>query len=341
MMGIVRVEVFDTVYGPKPIRHRFGAERRVTAADIVRATITVGRANRLDLVHFGIWSRFEILWRFFLLQANIKRAHVAGTQRYVPSQAFNALDPSEKGAVTYFLAGAATKLVSERFGIKWLLHHDVYSEPITPYGTPGLNVLPTDGIQSKPDFIGVTSDQHVGIFESKGRTRTIDRKAQEEAKYQTSVVKSVNGHAPTWRIATLLELNAKGVRTQVIDPPEVADDSIEINFEFRRAILEYYSVILNLFDPEIAISKRVGEDGYLTTYLPELDIQLGIGERLYSALRALRDSDKAPNFEHILSTLREAKPRRAVTFRGLTSIGSDGLSVNLGKMWDLEKSPPP
>ncbi|WP_374435670.1 hypothetical protein [Tabrizicola sp.] len=308
----------------------------MTVADIVRATITVGRANRLDLVHFGIWSRIEILWRFFLLRANIKRAHVGGTQRYVPSQAFNALDPSEKGAVTYFLAGAAAKLVSERFGIEWLLHHDVYSEPITPYGTPGLNVSPTNGIQRKPDFIGVRSDKRVGIFESKGRTRTIDRKAQEEAKYQTTVVKSVNGHAPTWRIATLLELNANGVRTQVIDPPEVADDSLEVDFEFRRAILEYYCVFLSLFDSDIAMSKRVSEDGYLKTYLPELDIQLGIGERMYAALRALRDTDKAPTFEHILSTLREAKPRRAVTFPGLTSIGSDGLSIKLGRIWDLE-----
>jgi hypothetical protein len=84
-----------------------GSDRRLHAgnriltfspAELVRAVVTVGRENVTDVLQFGDLSELEIVWRTALLLASVQE-RADGFLEWAP--AYHALDPSERGAVSY------------------------------------------------------------------------------------------------------------------------------------------------------------------------------------------------------------------------------------------------
>src|SRR5687767_5554365 len=71
-----------------------------TWAELLWAAISVGRAELLHLMRYGPFSAFEIVYRAAILFANLRETGAAQLER---SEAYDGLDPSEKGAVSYFM----------------------------------------------------------------------------------------------------------------------------------------------------------------------------------------------------------------------------------------------
>ena len=69
-------------------------------SELVWAAITVGRAGISQVLQFGLFSAYEIVYRAAIVYANIMETAGGGLFR---SAAYDGLDPSEKGAVSYFL----------------------------------------------------------------------------------------------------------------------------------------------------------------------------------------------------------------------------------------------
>jgi hypothetical protein len=127
--------------------------------ELCRAAITVGRKSWADVLQFGTYSVLEAIWRSTMLWANLKEE---ANRRIGRSNPFLELDPSEKGAVSYFLGLTVAKLIAERlFGVAWLLHFDVYRQYLDPTLGP---------FGDKPDLIGVDPTGHWVVIEAKGRT---------------------------------------------------------------------------------------------------------------------------------------------------------------------------
>src|SRR2546425_10519701 len=87
--------------------------------DIIWAAVSVGKTGLDDLLAFGPYSLDEIRFRIFLVRANLweDRNHVQQTPAYVN------LDPTEKGAISYFLGMALGKLLMFRLlDTPWMVH---------------------------------------------------------------------------------------------------------------------------------------------------------------------------------------------------------------------------
>lgn len=123
-------------YVAKGFPPRFGwhfspiSDIRCSWPDIVRSAITVGRLGWFHILRHGRYSGFEAISRAFRIRANLMQ-DAAG--HIVRTDAYDGLDPSEKGSVTYSIGLTITKLLSEwLLGIPWLMHLDIYSARLQP-----------------------------------------------------------------------------------------------------------------------------------------------------------------------------------------------------------------
>ncbi len=116
-------------------------------------------------------------------------------RRLYRTQAFKTLDPTEKGAISYFLGMVLCKLFADKLlGCPWLLHLDVFRPQINP-------VLMG---KSRPDLVG----NNVGLgqwhaFESKGRSNPPDVDSKNKAKSQASRLVNVDGTACSLHIGAI------------------------------------------------------------------------------------------------------------------------------------------
>lgn len=67
---------------------------------LVWSAITVGRAHCRDVLRHGQYSLFEIIYRMAMVYANLK---VTRRARILKTRAYRGLDPSEKGAISFFV----------------------------------------------------------------------------------------------------------------------------------------------------------------------------------------------------------------------------------------------
>lgn len=181
----------------------------ITWPELVWAAISVGRAELLHLMRFGPFSAFEIVYRAALVFANLKERPDGNITR---SEAYDGLDPSEKGAVSYFLGLTTAKLVADRLlSIPWLMHLDVYRQDLQPVLQPG---------ETRPDLVGQTTAGQWVAIESKGRTNGRDARALERAKEQVEALVSVSGVAPVLRIALQAHFESGALNCTLDDPDE-------------------------------------------------------------------------------------------------------------------------
>src|SRR5512135_2066178 len=70
--------------------------------DVLWSAVTVGRPNRAYVFRGGLPSQYEALFRWSLVRMALEQSSTAAT-RLRRTEAARTLDPSEKGAVSYFL----------------------------------------------------------------------------------------------------------------------------------------------------------------------------------------------------------------------------------------------
>jgi hypothetical protein len=100
--------------------------------ELLWAALTVGRPNRQYVFRHGTPSAYEGLFRLSLVRMALEQSGPTAT-RLRRTAAARTLDPSEKGAINYFLGLAICKLFAAKLlNVPWLLHLDVFRPMLNP-----------------------------------------------------------------------------------------------------------------------------------------------------------------------------------------------------------------
>jgi hypothetical protein len=92
--------------------------------ELLWAAITIGRPSTYHVFRYGSASFHEAIFRLSLVRLAVEQDWGNRLHR---SDAFVALDPTEKGMVSYFLGMTLCKLFASRLlNTPWLLHLDVF-----------------------------------------------------------------------------------------------------------------------------------------------------------------------------------------------------------------------
>lgn len=298
-----------------------------TWAEIVHSAITVGRQNKFDVLRFGQHSLLELVYRAVMVYANLQQ----NGNSLARSLAYDSLDPSEKGAVSYYLGLVVAKLFAMRLlNIRWLMHLDVYQNILSPVFAPG---------KSRPDLVGVNDLREWAVVESKGRTGTINAAVLMNAKRQTRRLRKVGNQLVSVRIAMVTYFQESNLSMAWSDPDNYDDNGFDLNIDIEGFMALYYEPIRQLlrsFEGRLVewnppYQSRLNQQirQFLVASIPEADMNVGLAEPIYRNF--LRAGD-------ILDG------RLVVGTEGLrqTFIGKDGVLVQLGDSWSeaiMSRSP--
>lgn len=237
---------------------------RVSWDDILWAAVTVGRPNRSYVFRHGAASVFEAVFRWSLVRSALEQASPHG-YRVRRTAAAKTLDPTEKGAVNYFLGMTFCKLFAAKLlDTPWLLHLDVFRPHLDP-------VLSG---RSRPDLIG----QQCGVsrwhaFECKGRVSSPDRTTKGKAKSQAQRLVSVKGTACSLHIGAVTYFRGDRLSFYWCDPPPEGGRPIKVPLN-NRHWRYYYGPVLELIKAtEPSVLRR---DSDALVVIEGADIEVGI-----------------------------------------------------------------
>uniref|UniRef100_Q07LE0 Uncharacterized protein n=1 Tax=Rhodopseudomonas palustris (strain BisA53) TaxID=316055 RepID=Q07LE0_RHOP5 len=149
--------------------------------ELLWAAITIGRPSTYHVFRHGQASFHEAIFRLALVRMAVEQE--SWSARLRRTSAFAALDPTEKGMVSYFLGMTLCKLfASQLLNAPWLLHLDVFRPTLNP-------VLLG---RSRPDLVGQDVSGNWHAFESKGRASTPSKTDKEKAKIQAQRLVSID-----------------------------------------------------------------------------------------------------------------------------------------------------
>jgi hypothetical protein len=170
---------------------------RFTMAELCWAAMTVGRPNKLAVKQYHGWEH-EVAFRWNMVKASLAyKSSSSGSNKIYHSDLFNALDPTEKGGVNYFLGMVFIKLCAAKLlNTPWLIHLDTMKR------NQALILLKS---RSAPDLLGydnIASKWHV--LEAKGSNRTLSNARLTKAKNQAKQAIKVNTSLCSLHIGGLL-----------------------------------------------------------------------------------------------------------------------------------------
>jgi len=239
------------------------------------AAVTVGRPNRQYVFRHGMASMYEAIFRWSLTRMALEQRGPTGF-RLRRTDAAKTLDPTEKGAVNYFLGMTLAKLFSARLlNAPWVLHLDVFRPQINP-------VLRG---RSRPDLIGQihASNQWVAV-EAKGRISAPDANAKTKAKQQARRVVSVAGTVPSFSIGAITYFRNDVLQFYWRDPQPEPHGPSEIEVPYNDEIWSYYyGPILDLIRSHPDHFERMLHEPFLMA-LNSQDIAVGIHPLVLAAL---------------------------------------------------------
>lgn len=313
-------------------------------ADFVRASVSVGREHWVQVMRHGPHSRFEVVYRAAMVLANVQRQETSGRRsRLTRTQAYVNLDPSEKGAVSYFIAQALAKRAAEvLLGVPWLLH----LAPAARHFSPTLNRRSL----KCPDLLGIQHDTGNAIaIEAKGRTHGIPSAVLLGAKDQLENLIGVRSAGsptktalirPSMRVAVATGFTRDGIMTmQWEDPPDDAHERDATEQECAAVLDAYYRPLVDVI---ISTEGEQGQFGnYRTRYLPEVDLTLGVDADLIesegisrlTAARKLAGRMLERGGSGVFADDFTSR-RTTESAPGERSFGLDGVFVELGPLWD-------
>jgi hypothetical protein len=284
----------------------------VTWDDLLWAAMTVGRPNRQYVFRHGSASWYEALFRLSLVRMSLEQAGPAG-RRLRRTQAARTLDPSEKGAVNYFLGLAVAKLFADKcLNAPWLLHLDVFR--------PQLNVELAG--RSRPDLVGETTVGGWIALECKGRISRPSENAKQKAKEQAERIVAIDGVVPIVNAGCVTFFKRDVLQFFWRDPtPDPSRIKHPIDLEVpEESWRNYYGPILALFSgTDVARPERRGE--IVTARDERLDVTVSIAADVLRLLEAEQWSEA-----RIAAAEAAAKHEDP-------SLRADGVRVTAGETW--------
>lgn len=231
--------------------------------DLLWSAITVGRPNRQYVFRYGLASTYEAIFRWSLVRMSLEETGGA-RPRLQRTDAAKSLDPSEKGALNYFLGLVFCKLfASTLLDAPWMLHLDVFR--------PTLDVVLRG--RSRPDLIGQTRGGTWLSFESKGRISLPDATVKRKAKDQARRCVSVNGVPVTYHIGGIMYFVNDIARFFWRDPPP--DDAVSLTLA-PGLWRYYYEPAVELIRGHQAIEGMLHPSGPVSIPIADADVTLGI-----------------------------------------------------------------
>jgi hypothetical protein len=281
----------------------------VSWAELAWAAISVGRAELAHVTQHGEFSMFEIVYRLAILYANLYEDDHGFIRK---SSAYEGLDPSEKGAISYFLGMTLTKLVANRLlNVPWLMHLDVYRDRLAPITTG----------DSRPDLVGQNIYQEWIVLESKGRTHGKDSVALERAKQQASELVSIGGIAPTLHVGAVTHFAGGHLGIELDDPSASDTRRIEISLKTEEFKTDYYRPFVTLVrEAKDQTAKQQAGIDYRVVRAESVDAQIGLAEELAVATPGVG----------------EIEPNQKPVDDGQVFAGLDGVLVQLGELWSAK-----
>jgi len=224
------------------------------------------------------------------------------------------MDPTEKGAINYFLGLAFCKLfASEKLGAPWCLHLDVWRHVLNPTLLSG---------RSRPDLVAqhaVSGEWYA--FESKGRASVPTSSEKARAKAQASRLVRVGRRSCRLHVGAISYYSGDVLRFYWRDPE--ADGRNEIKLPEPKDEWRMY------YAPFVALYRANGGDvgartpnGFVT--VRELDVNL----RVHPAIWKLIGAEQWSQARTMASELREQFVEEGYQ--------PDGLGVFAGESWDSE-----
>lgn len=280
----------------------------VTWPELVWAAVSYGKSSSCyHLKHPG-HSRAEKKHRTYLLYTCLKQQG----KHLVKSDLYREMDPTEKGAASYFLGMALIKLFADRLlDIPLLWHVSTSSQAISC--VPG---------KSRPDLIGCSKSLGEWIVaEAKGRSGAFNQEALDAAKSQSQKITTINGTVPKYRFGAESYFSPHLCLT-LKDPP-ADEEAIPIEFNIEEAIAEYYSVRAVLKERGARLVLRDIE--YSTIYDEDLGVTIGLPQTEL-------DSFSLDRVIRIIN--RERTPS---SDSPLEYFGKDGFFIRLDQKWSEEK----
>jgi hypothetical protein len=276
--------------------------------DLLWAAITVGRPNRQFVFQHGTASVYEAIFRLSLTRMALEQQ--AWGWRLRRTAAARTLDPTEKGAVNYFLGLTICKLfAAELLDAPWMLHLDVFR--------PALDVQLAS--RSRPDLVGQTQSGQWMALECKGRISPPSSAARRRAKQQAMRVASVGGTAPAFHIGGIAYFKNDVLQFYWRDP----EPEPEIRNPIRvppptNAWRHYYRPALELVQSSPTHFAQMREEPVLMP-VEEADIEIGIEPEVLRRLAAAEWEEA-----------REAARSLPVVE---TAYHADGIAVVAGPSW--------
>jgi hypothetical protein len=285
------------------------AELSVTWDDILWAAVTVGRPDRHYVFRHGAASIYEALFRWSLVRMALEQRSPRGSRLYRTTAA-RTLDPSEKGAVNYFLGMTFCKLFATKLlHTPWLLHLDVFR--------PSLNSVLTG--RSRPDLVGQalgTGQWHA--FECKGRISPPDAATKTKAKSQAQRLVSVSGTACTLHVGAITYLRANALHFYWRDPPPESRKGIELSVG-DDAWMHYYKPVIGAMRGSNSVVQKMGQDTLIG--IEGVDLAVGVH----------------PAIAKYLENQQWERAQRAASEAAASIVGEgyqpDGLKVVAGESW--------
>jgi hypothetical protein len=306
--GILRIP-YESESFPAGTLSKESGELDVTWGELLWAAVTVGRPNRQFVFRAGDSFRYEALFRWSLVRTALEQN--PGGFRLRRTEAARTLDPTEKGAINYFLGMTLCKLFAAKLlNTPWLLHLDVFR--------PQINAVLTG--RSRPDLVGMESGTgRWHAFECKGRISPPSERAKASAKAQAVRLVSVNATPCTLHVGAITYLRSDVLHFYWRDPEPERGTPIKVPLR-PDAWRYYYSPVLRavLHARDEAVRAH-RPDGRVA--LETLDLEVGIHRSVEPFLLAEKWDDA-----------RRAAEEHA---RELAMDGyqADGLLVVAGASW--------
>jgi hypothetical protein len=292
--------------------------------EILHAAITVGRPSWYYVFRHGTASGYEALFRWSILRMAVEQRGTWMHELHRTSAVDN-LDPTEKGAVNYFLGMTFCKLFAAKLlNTPWMLHVDV-ARPRIGFRLAG---------RSRPDLIGQDdSTKRWHAFECKGRSATPELTTKEKAKDQAQRIVVVDGQPCDLHIGAITYFRNEVLQYYWRDPPPNTEEPIEIPLgaDIWRY---YYAPALELVRNDRNTYTRMLTEPVMAQ-LEEADVTVGIHPKVLQALE-----------RGAWSTAREiARTEWAFLISqrvNLPPYQADGMAIVAGPSWSLpfEKASP-
>ena len=272
---VIRIDYASEGFSPGGLVSNGYATLTTSWDELLWAAITVGRPSRQFVFRYGTSSVYEAMFRLSLVRMTLEQARPSAS-RLRRTDAARTLDPSEKGAVNYFLGMIMCKLFCARLlRAPWLLHLDVFRPQLNPVLTG----------RSRPDLVGQTNSGEWVAIESKGRVSTPNSDVKSKAKQQAERLVSVDGAVPSFHIGAITYFRGDVLQFFWRDPePGRARGRKPIKVSVdESAWSHYYLPVLELLRSQIGDYAEMLHVPHVVP-IKQLDVELGIHPRVLGYL---------------------------------------------------------